>query len=99
MTKLDFQMLMLVLPGKPALAYVGELRGLGLLEDIDMVVGHPLLSNQNLLAAIHHKIPSLHFSLRVSDWLPALKTMYMFLLGLMPNGLLSLNTATDESGR
>ena len=33
---------------------------LSFLENIDMVVGHALLGNENLLAAIHNKVTPLH---------------------------------------
>ena len=43
----------------PALANVGEFGGLGLFKDVDVVVCHALLSNQDFLAAINHEISSL----------------------------------------
>ena len=43
----------------PALGDKAIFGWLGLLEDIDMIVGHLLLSNENLLAPIDHKVATL----------------------------------------
>ena len=50
----------------PALAYVGEFGWLGFLEDVDMVICHPLLRDEDLLTPIDHEVASLQPDSRVS---------------------------------
>lgn len=43
----------------PAFADIGEFGWLRLFEDVDVVVGHALLGDQHLFAAVDHKVSAL----------------------------------------